>query len=183
MIVKRVTSKEEVAGIKELQSNNLYRNVSNAERATEGFLTAGYTLEFLQKMNDSIPGIIAKENNNVVGYALVAAREIALKHALLKDLFTQIDLCVYDNKPMGSQNYIVVGQLCVAKEQRGKGVVKEMYQFYKKELCSKYDYCITDVDTENPRSVKAHLSAGFEVVGTLDFGGKEWHIVLWDWNK
>jgi predicted GNAT superfamily acetyltransferase len=134
-------------------------------------------------MNDSDPAIIAKQGNEVVGYALVAGRKIANKHDLLKDLFKQIDQHSYNDISLQTQNYIVVGQLCVDKKHRDQGVVPKMYNYFKSELSSKYAYCITDVDTQNPRSVKAHLNAGFEIIGSLNFKGKTWHIVLWDWNR
>ena len=34
----------------------------------------------------------------------------------------------------------------------------------------------------HPRSLKAHLKSSFEVVGSLEYGGAEWDLVLWDWK-
>jgi hypothetical protein len=57
-----------------------------------------------------------------------------------------------------------------------------MYDFYRHELSGEYRYCLTDIDEANPRSLKAHLNAGFNILDTLHYEGSSWHIVIWDWN-
>lgn len=181
--IKRVSTKEEISGIKTLQNSNLRSSLTEAEIQREGFVTAQYTLEFLELMNQQESSVIAKDGDQVVGYALVATRQILGKHALLDDLFAQIDKYQFHGEELGKVNYVVVGQLCVAKSHRGQGLVQQMYDFYRKELSATYPYCLTDVDERNPRSIKAHLKSGFEILGTLTFEGNLWHIVIWDWNR
>jgi hypothetical protein len=57
-----------------------------------------------------------------------------------------------------------------------------MYEYFKDCLSIQYDYCITDVASDNPRSLKAHLKTGFTVIDSLNYGGISWNIVLWDWK-
>jgi predicted GNAT superfamily acetyltransferase len=102
---------------------------------------------------------------------------------LLHELFNAIDSVTYNGHPLKHFNYLVVGQLCVAKRHRGQSLVQRMYDELKKTYSSTFTYCITDVAEDNPRSLKAHLNTGFHVVETLLYGGISWHIVLWDWNK
>ena len=58
-----------------------------------------------------------------------------------------------------------------------------MYTYYQQSLSKEYQYLITDVAQENPRSIKAHLKTGFQIIDTLNYGGIGWDIVLWDWRK
>ncbi len=182
MVIKRVSHYEELLGIKELQTSNLKSLLTETEIEKEGFVTAEYSIPFLERMNALQPSIIAKEGDRVVGYALVATKALYGSHDLLDDLFRQIDKQTFKGVSLQQTNYVVVGQLCVAKSHRGLGVVQKMYDFYRQELSDQYTYLITDVVDQNPRSVKAHLKAGFEIIGSLDYGGSRWHIVLWDWN-
>lgn len=183
MVIKRVTDKEEISGIKALQTSNLKSNLTEAEMMQEGFLTASYTLEFLTHMQSIEPAIIAKDGDAVVGYALAVTKALYGHHDLLNDLFTQIDAHRYKGQLLADVDYVVVGQLCVAKTHRGRGLVQKLYGFFQTALSNKYPFLITDVDEKNPRSVKAHLKTGFEIIGTLHYGGSDWHIVLWDWAK
>lgn len=183
MIIKRVTEKEEIAGIKKLQAANLKNNLSEEETEQEGFVTAEYTLPFLALMNEIEPSVIAKEGNEVVGYVLVVTRALFGKHALLDDLFRQIDQYTFRGEALKNINYTICGQLCVARPHRGRGLVQQLYNYYRTELSGTYKYLLTDVDEKNPRSVKAHMKTGFEIIGTSNYGGSNWHIVLWNWNE
>ncbi|HEX3024166.1 MAG TPA: GNAT family N-acetyltransferase [Chitinophagaceae bacterium] len=181
--IKRVTNDAEVEGIKKLQSENLNINISAEEAALQGFLSAVYSVEFLKIMNDASPAIIAVDDNIVVGYALVSTKEIRYHHDLLADLFNAIDKINYDGINLKDANYVVVGQLCVAKNYRGKGLVQQMYQHFRDSLQHQFDYCLTDVAQANPRSLKAHLTTGFKIINTLTYGGISWDVVMWDWTK
>ena len=181
MRIKRVSDREEIEGIKNLQTVNLRKNLSPEETEAEGFVTAEYSLDFLERMNREAPAIIAVEDGKVVGYALVATRNLLGQHELLDDLFRQVDEQIYRGVKLSEKNYVLVGQLCVAKEQRGKGLAGKMYELFRAELSDQFDCCLTDVQVSNPRSIRAHLRSGFEILGELSYGGSPWKIVIWDW--
>ena len=183
IIIKRVTEFGELEGIRKLQEDNLRKNLSGDEAETEGFVTAEYSIEFLQTLHEAGPSIIAIEDGVVVGYALVAAKSVRYQHELLSDLFNCIDTIIYNALTLKNAKYVVVGQLCVAKNYRGLGLVQQMYRHFKKSLSGEYDYCITDVAENNPRSLKVHLKTGFQVIASFAYAGSHWDIVLWDWKS
>jgi ribosomal protein S18 acetylase RimI-like enzyme len=182
MRIKLVSDFSELKGIKSLQDQNLKKNLSDDDAEIEGFVTAEYSIEFLQSLHGKSPSIIAKDDDLVVGYALVALKSIRDQHELLADLFNSIDKIEYKGQLLKNSNYVVVGQLCVAKNYRGRGLVQQMYQHFKTSLSGKFEYCLTDIANNNPRSLKAHLKTGFQVVDTLYYGAIDWDIVLWDWR-
>jgi ribosomal protein S18 acetylase RimI-like enzyme len=181
--LKRVTAQIELVGIQQLQQENLRKNIDVNEAASQGFLTAEYSLGFLQQMHEAGASIIAKDGDRVIGYALVAVGEIRNDHLLLADLFNTIDKTIFDHKPLENSQYVVVGQLCVSKDYRGQGLVQALYEHFRECLSKQYQYCITDVAQENARSLKAHKNTGFQVIDSLSYAGIGWDIVLWDWNK
>lgn len=183
IIIKRVADFNELEGIKKLQEENLKRNLPGNEAETEGFVTAEYSIEFLETLHKAGPSIIAKDSDHVVGYALVADKSIRNQHELLSDLFNCIDRITFNGVSLKEARYVVVGQLCVAKNYRGLGLVQRMYREFKNSLAGEYDYCLTDVAENNPRSLKVHLKSGFQVVDSIPYGGLKWNIVLWDWNS
>jgi predicted GNAT family N-acyltransferase len=211
LTICRVTTDEEIFEIKALQTANLPQNLSTEEQEKEGFVTAVYSIEFLQRMNRLCPSIIAKsESGHVVGYALVLTKELEGEHALLSEFFAMLKTipCPVSIKQISSPeaspqtlfdtNFVMVGQLCVAKEYRGQGLVDKMYNFYRSCLSSEYecqeenflslssqqyDLCLTDVAQNNPRSITAHLRCGFEIVHSIEYAQIMWHIVVWQWKK
>jgi hypothetical protein len=182
IVIKRVSDITELEGIRKLQEDNLKKNLTESDAETQGFVTAEYSIAFLETLHKASPSIIAKDRDLVIGFALVAPKSIRHQHDLLADLFNGIDKIIYKNESLKNTRYVVVGQLCVAKDYRGIGLVQQMYQQFKSSLIREYDYCITDVAENNPRSLKAHLKTGFQVVDTLIYGDLGWNIVLWDWT-
>ena len=180
--VTRVSSPTEINGIRDLQALNLKQNITAEEAMDQGFLTAAYTIEYLQEMNAVSPSIIAKDGDKVVGYALVATKDIRKGHDLIEGLFDAIDACEYNGKSLRNVNYVVVGQLCVAKEYRGQDLVQKLYGHFRDCLSNEFIYLVTDVAKANVRSLKAHKKRGFQVINELMYGGFGWDIVLWDWN-
>ena len=178
----RVSSPTEIIGIRDLQALNLKQNITAEEAMDQGFLTAAYTIEYLQEMNAVSPSIIAKDGDKVVGYALVTTKDIRKGHDLIEGLFDAIDACEYNGKSLRDVSYVVVGQLCVAKEYRGQDLVQKLYGHFRDCLSNEFTYLVTDVAKANVRSLKAHKKRGFQVINELTYGGFGWDIVLWDWN-
>lgn len=178
----RVKTEADIIGIRDLQALNLKQNISAEEASSQGFLTASYTIEYLQQMNLFSPSIIAKDGDKVVGYSLVSTKETKNGHDLVEGLFDEIDKSVYNGVLLKDVNYVVVGQLCVAKEYRGQDLVQKLYGHFRDCLSHEYTYLVTDVAQANVRSLKAHKKRGFQVINELMYGGFGWDIVLWDWN-
>ena len=176
------SSEAEIRQIKALQTRNLKTHLTKEECQKEGFVTASYTLDFLRQMGEKHPPILAKDQDKVVGYALVATPEIRGHHDLLDDLLGHCDRVVYKGVTLQNIPYAVVGQLCIDKAYRGQGIVQKLYQHFRECMEPTHSCCITDVDQNNPRSLRAHLKSGFEVVGSLDYGGAAWDLVLWNWR-
>jgi ribosomal protein S18 acetylase RimI-like enzyme len=181
--IKRVTDYSELQGIKALQQENLKKNLSEQEAESQGFVTAEYTMDFLEMLHRACPSIIAKDEETIAGYALVAVKSVRHQHELLSDLFNSIDKIIYDGQLLENSKYVIVGQLCVARGYRGLGLVQKMYDYYRTSLAGEFEYCLTDVAADNMPSLKAHEKSGFRIIDTLEYGGLNWNIILWDWKK
>ncbi|MEC3964787.1 GNAT family N-acetyltransferase [Flagellimonas halotolerans] len=169
---KQVGTLEELQQILALQQQNLPQNLSSEERSKEGFVTVEHTLEVLKTMNDMCGHIIAIEGNQVVGYALCMHPNFADEIEVLRPMFKEIDSALKEKN-----NYMVMGQICVAKSHRGKGVFRKLYQTMKEKLPKGFDTLITEVDGKNKRSLAAHAAIGFKTLTIYHSGEKEWHII------
>ena len=183
MTICLATTDREIQGIRDLQEANLKENVALEKRPIDGFLTAKYSLDFLKAMNKSTPAIIAKQKGEVVGYALATNRSLLGQHPLLKDLSIQINKIPFGDKAIGDFDYLVVGQLCVARQVRGQGLAQRLYAHFKTTYQEQYPFSVTDVDQSNLASLKTHLNVGFQVVSTLQYGNSNWDVVIWDWRN
>ena len=173
---------DELRQVKDIQKKHQKESIAPELRETTGFVTAEYEISLLEKMHRLLPSIIAKDGDIVVGYAIVTDPRIIGCHDLLDDLFDQINKLTFDNHPLKETNYTVVGQLCVDSNYGRQGIAQGLYKKYRESYSGFFDYCITDVDCNNPRSLRTHLRAGFQTIHKIEYGNAEWDIVLWDWK-
>ena len=172
----RVSSKNELQQILDLQKKNSISSIHRHEQEKEGFVTVLHSFEILKDMNDACAHIIAKDGDVVVGYALVMLQKFRDQISILSAMFeTATEL-------LGDKKYVAMGQVCVSKPYRGKGVFRGMYQFYRKELQNDFDCLLTEVATSNQRSLNAHLSVGFKILKTQTTNGISWELINWDWS-
>lgn len=164
-----------------LQQQNLARHLSFDQIASQGFVTVEHTREQLQKMHRSAPSIIAKMGDQVVGYNIVMLPDFRQEIAVLVQMFDIFDSLMVNGQTLGSQCYIVCGQVCVAEAVRGCGVFEGMYAAYQQYYSPFYRYIVTEIADRNRRSLRAHEKVGFSTWHRYDTAVESWHIVGWEW--
>ena len=172
----RATTDDELYQILELQKQNLSNVLSPKAKQQEGFVTLQHDFDTLKKMNHACAHCIAKNDDKVIGYALSMLQDFKDDISLLVPMFNEI------NKALSNQlldiNYIAMGQICIDKNHRGKGVFRGLYSFMKQELQHDFDAIITEVDTKNTRSSNAHKAVGFELLKYYTFNNQMWEIII-----
>ncbi|WP_299321630.1 GNAT family N-acetyltransferase [uncultured Maribacter sp.] len=170
LIYTTATTNEELIQILSLQQMNLKSSVSDLEMEQEGFVTVQHTLDVLTRMNNACPHIITKDENKIVGYALSMTEDFKDEISVLRPMFTELE-------NVNIQNFITMGQICVAKTHRKQGIFRGLYNAMKIASYPKYDAIITEVDATNTRSLGAHYAVGFEKVCTYSSLGQDWELI------
>jgi hypothetical protein len=184
MVYTTAKTNDEILQVLALQKINLPQNLTAEQKATQGFVTVIHSFQALQKMNSIEQSIIAKENEQVIGYLLAMTPASKNDIPVLMPMFKAFDNVVYRDKKISGYNYIVVGQVCIAEGWRGRGILDECYAEYRRHFSDRYDFAITEIHVTNKRSIHAHKRIGFNTVHTYrDPAGDEWEVVLWEWRE
>lgn len=173
----RVTTDKELEEILALQKRNIPISLSDSETKTEGFLTAQHSFEVLKNMNLACPHIIAKHNNTVVGYALCMLSSFRNDVPILKPMFEYLDK-VIERENLSSLNYIIMGQICIAKAYRKQGIFRGLYVKMQQVLQKDFDVIITEVNAKNTRSSQAHQAVGFKILDVHTEKGEDWELII-----
>ncbi|PRX56628.1 GNAT family N-acetyltransferase [Flagellimonas meridianipacifica] len=173
IVYKQASTPRELEQILTLQQQNLPKSLSQNDMVKDGFLTVEHSLELLKEMNDMSQHIIAVENEKVVGYALSMHPKFAESIDILKPMFHEINKVVKKRT-----NYMVMGQICIAKTHRGQGLFRKLYSNMKTHLPDGFDTIITEVDTKNQRSMNAHRAVGFVELKNYSSDGKDWSLII-----
>ncbi|MBS1505644.1 MAG: GNAT family N-acetyltransferase [Bacteroidetes bacterium] len=183
MIITTSQSDQDLEQILLLQQKNLPKNLPQEEIDREGFVTVMHRFEDLKKMNGYEQSVIAKEHDEVVAYLIAMTEKSKQDIPVLVPMFEVFNEIIFKGKKISEYKYMVVGQVCVAKEFRGLRLLDACYAEYKKIFSGKYAFAITEISKKNPRSLKAHERIGFKTVHEyIDSFGVDWCIVLWDWS-
>ena len=178
-----VSDTRELEQILALQKKNVEKVLDEAEVKSQGFVTVHHDLELLEAMNRPYPHIIAKDGDQVVGYTLVMLQSFKAVIPVLVSMFEQIDTINYEGEQLGDVDYFIMGQVCIDKAYRGKGIFVGLFDKMREEMSDKFKYIITEVASRNTRSIAAHLKVGFKNIKEYTSErGEEWVILLWDWK-
>jgi len=173
---------EDLFGILSLQKRNLAIHLSDAEIATQGFVTVAHSFDDLSKMNAIEQSVIAKDDQQVIGYLLAMTDKSKLDIPVLIPMFEIFEEIEFGERTLADYNYIVVGQVCVDKAYRGGGVLDGLYRYYRDRFMDRYDFAVTEIASTNLRSLKAHARNGFKTIHQYTApDGVAWCIVLLEW--
>lgn len=172
---KTTTTNEELEQILYLQANNLPQNLTPIEKKEQGFVTVHHTFSLLRKMHNIHPHIIAKDKEKVIGYALSMSKIFRNEIPVLVPMFNEIDKFFKKEK-----KYILMGQVCIDKNYRGKGVFRGLYNEMKTVFSNSYECIITEIDSANTRSLNAHKTIGFKELLTYQANNQDWIVVFMD---
>lgn len=177
-----VTTDDELKQVNFLNQQNLKASLSKQEQEEQGFVTWLYSVALLQQVHTIARSIIVKDDDKVVGYALVTPAEAGNFHADLQTMVDNLGTINYKGKPLSSYHYYIMGQVCIDKDYRGKGIFNMLFQKHKELYRDTYELLVTEISTRNLRSQKAHEKVGFKTIYTYRDVLDEWNVVVWDWR-
>jgi RimJ/RimL family protein N-acetyltransferase len=183
LTTKLVATPQEIDQIVELSKANLVTNLSADSKTREGFVTWVYSSESLQAIHNVIPSVIVKDGDILAGYALSLSPACVDIYPPMASTHHLVSSLLYKGVALGRQNVYYCGQICVAKNYRGQGLVDRLYQFHRQHFSPQFDFLVTEISTANPRSLKAHQKTGFRIIETHRDEMDQWDIVLWDWKQ
>ena len=178
-----VQSHDELVQIHNLNQKNLKQNLSDTEKQTEGFVTWLYSISLLEKMHDLAPSIIVKDGNHVAGYSLVTVKETSAFHPDLQHMIDMLQNVFYLDNALLSYDFYLMGQVCIDKPYRGKGLFKLLYDKHREVYSSVYRLLVTEISVSNRRSQIAHEKIGFKTIHQHKDALDEWNLVVWDWGR
>lgn len=175
----------EIAELLDLQRANLAINLDAQTIESQGFVTFVYAPETIEKMMHAAPQIVARADGKIIGYALTTTLEVGLDNDLMRplaELSQKLPPLSKWNIPTSSgKPFYFMGQVCVRAGYRGMGVFDALYEEHKALFKYQYKAVVTEIASDNLRSLAAHRRVGFQTIhtGFDEFHGKEWQVVAW----
>ena len=142
---------EDLRQILHLQKQNHKDFIPKDQAQKEGYVTVLHDLRSLSEICGDDGHVIATDaQGKVIGYALTMHSTYADKIPVLYELMEQLRIII------GQNRFLIMGQLCVAKAWRGKGVVGTMYDHMRESFKDQYAGIYTDAINQCTAWNKTH---------------------------
>jgi GNAT superfamily N-acetyltransferase len=173
---------DDLPGILALQKQNLGSALTREDAGSQGFLTVAHTLEILQQMHRMAPSVVVRDGEVLAGYALVMPLGCRAFVPVLEPMFRLFDVLSWRGRPLSSYRFYVMGQICVARDYRGRGVFQSLYRGHAELYAREHDVVVTEISARNARSLRAHEKVGFFEIARHRDGTDDWLVVGWDFR-
>ena len=173
-----LATRDDLASIIAMQRANLEANARDP--VGQGFVTVVHTIDVLERMHALVPSVVVRDGDVLAGYALVMLQECAPLVPVLETMFMNLRTLAFRGRPLRDMRWYVMGQVCVAESQRGRGAFDALYRGHAEHYGSRFDLVVTEAATRNTRSIRAHARVGFETIDTYRDEVDEWAVIAWD---
>ncbi|HEY2920388.1 MAG TPA: N-acetyltransferase [Candidatus Binatia bacterium] len=162
---------EDYAAILSLQSANYIANISADERK-QGFLSAQFTPEQTAQIAEDLGTIVAVIDDQIVGFVCAFRNEFETGSPVIAKMLKFYDRFTFEARPASTFRSYIYGPVCIGREQRGRGLLRGLYDAQKKDLAGQFEIGVAFVSRSNPHSLDAHVKGlGMTEVGDFECRG------------
>ncbi len=179
MEYRRVHS-EDFEQIVALQNKNLVEILDQTEQK-DGFLSAAFSVEEFQAMDEDLCVVVCVDAGQVCGYACASSVEYNQQFPLVAAMIERFQKIHYQAKPLTSYRSFIYGPVCIDKAYRGQGVLTGLFNQMQKllrERESPPELLIVLISAQNERSLKAHQKLGIEMIDQFLFKDKLFWVLV-----
>jgi L-amino acid N-acyltransferase YncA len=151
---------DDIPGIVALQNLNL--------RSNGGALSIEFSSDWFERVLSEMPIIVARRDGRIVGYLVSSPLSAATNMPII-----QAKLRAYP----GSRNPYNHGPVCIAEDERNRGLIFAMFQALRKRLTGREG--IAFVRRDNAASLSAHAKLGMRQAAEFTHHGVAYVVVAY----
>jgi predicted GNAT superfamily acetyltransferase len=157
-VIYRKALPGDYTAILSLQSANYIANLSAHERE-HGFLSAEFTPEQTAQIAEDLGTIVAVVDDQIVGFICAFRNEFETGSPVITKMLESYDQLVFETRPLSAFKSYVYGPVCIAREYRGRGLLRGLYEAQKEDLAGQFEIGVAFVSRTNPHSLAAHVKS------------------------
>lgn len=170
------SERSDLASIVKLLEESRGDNLTEEERAKQGFIQGKMSEEMITQFQDDLGVFVAKDDDDIVGVAF-ASRVGLIKqgppHLLVETLFEE---CV----DLTAENMFLYGPVVVRADYKGKGILTRLLSSLCSELHHKFQKGAAFVEEANQLSLNIHRHYFEKEVTSFMYDNRKYYIFLLD---
>jgi hypothetical protein len=174
--IGRATS-EDLPGILSLQEANHIARLS-AEECRGGFLSARFSMAQFAAFASDLGIVVAREKERIIGFMCASRHDFDSGSPIVESMLAGLEGLSLGGRELSRDRICIYGPVCIAADQRGRGVLRRLFHALKAELAGKCANGAAFIARNNPHSFDAHVHGlGMVKIGSFAHGGKMYDIV------
>ena len=154
--------------ILQLQSANYIANLTEEERQS-GFLSAQFTVEQTAQIAEDLGITVAVLNDRVAGFLCAFRKEFPSGSPVIAEMLRSYPRFRFEDRSLSNFVSYIYGPVCIAREYRGGGLLRGLYQAQKEDLAGRFEIGVAFVSRSNAHSLRAHVNGlGMAEVGDFE---------------
>jgi hypothetical protein len=163
--------------ILKLQADNYIANLTVEERQ-EGFLSAQFTPAQTAQMAEDLGTMVAVIDDAVAGFLCAFRHEFDTGSPVIAAMLAAYDRLRFNGRPLSEFKGYIYGPVCIAREQRRRGLLRGLYEAQRRELAGQFDIGVAFVARANPHSLQAHVQGlGMGEAGDFEVNGNAYAVL------
>ena len=165
-----------------LQSKYLVSNLT-AEEKKEGFVTTPFTIQQIEQIIVEDGLFIAIDDDKVIAYVYAGSWDYFSQWPIFPFMTNRFDNLSFNNTTISTTNSFQYGPICIDIEYRGTSLLKNIFEFMRVNLHSRYPISVTFINKINGRSFKAHTDKlKWIVIDEFEFNNNNFWMLALDMN-
>lgn len=175
-ITTEIATIADIEGFLILQEKYLVVNLSEEEKK-DGFVTTPFNVEQLAEIISRKGLFLAKQGNQVVGYAFAGTWEYFSQWTIVKIMAEMLPI-EFGKHQIKLENSFQYGPICIDMEFRGTGLINQLFDFMRSNMADKYPVSVTFINKINERSRKAHVDKlGWKIIAEFQFNSNNYYFL------
>jgi hypothetical protein len=160
--------------ILQLQSANYIANLTEEERKS-GFLSAQFSLEQTAQIAGDLGITIGVLDDRVAAFLCAFRNEFPSGSPVIAEMLLKYPVFRFEDRPLNSFSTYIYGPVCIAREWRGRGMLRGLFEAQKKDLAGQFEIGVAFVSRSNAHSLYAHVNGlGMAEAGDFQVGGNRY---------
>jgi hypothetical protein len=174
-MIAREAIQSDIAGILQLQSVNLYTNLSVADRLA-GFVMTPFTEASINELIAQTGAFIVEKEGVILGYVLAGSWDFFAQWPIFPYMVSRFPLLKFPGTKITINNSFQYGPVCIDRTVRGSQALPLLFATMRSSLASRYPIGVTFINQQNPRSLAAHTrKLNLEIIDDFEFNGSLFH--------
>lgn len=166
----------------ELQKKNLATELSENQKASNGFVTTPFTAGQLEEIIAQDGAFVTEINEKVVAYLYGGSWSYYDQWPIFPYMTSRFPGWKTQH-PITTANSFQYGPVCIDSAHRGKKIINRLFETLRLEFADKYPLAGTFINQANSISTRAHLKIGWEIADEFEYNDNRYFGLVYNMNN